>query len=273
MASLAYTSLAGRGRSVVAQRVLAAGSSLVECTPIAKVVKSAPSEVHYCQNCLGAVRRGTRHCSAACADGSSGLRFLDRVDLASLESIHREQQRKFPLLAAQLLSELLTGLKHNGAPPAAWQDAMTLCHANLEPEAMPQVKAEHALLQDAFAGAGVASSGTLNLLLPLARYAQLLGAAQLNAFELRMSHGLLVSCLLPCEASFFNHSCDPNALISVGETHAVSFVAARDIAEGEEVCISYVATDLPHGERQHIFQHKYGFECECPVCRADARTL
>ena len=97
-----------------------------------------------------------------------------------------------------------------------------------------------------------------------------LGAAQLNAFELRMSHGLLVSCLLPCEASFFNHSCDPNALISVGETHAVSFVAAREIAAGEEVCISYVATDLPHAERQHIFRHKYGFECACPVCRAGA---
>ena len=42
------------------------------------------------------------------------------------------------------------------------------------------------------------------------------------------------------------------------------------IAAGEEVCISYVATDLPHAERQHIFRHKYGFECACPVCRAGA---
>lgn len=270
MASLVYKTMAGRGRSVVAQRVLAAGSSLVECTPIAKVVKSAPAEVQYCQHCLGVAPHGMRHCSAACADDSAGLRFLERVDLSPLEAIHREQQRKFPLLVAQLLSKLLTGIQSAGAPPAAWENAMALCHANLEPEAMPQVEAEHAQLRDAFVAAGVASGGTLELLLPLARYAQLLGAAQLNAFELRMSHGFLVSCLLPCEASFFNHSCDPNALISVGETHAVSFVAAREIAAGEEVCISYVATDLPHGERQHIFQHKYGFECQCPVCRADA---
>ena len=53
----------------------------------------------------------------------------------------------------------------------------------------------------------------------------------------------------------------------MGETHEVSFVAAREIAAGEEVCISYVALDLPKEERQHIFQHKYGFECACPLCK------
>ena len=267
--SLVYKTVAGRGRSVLAQQALAAGSSLVECTPIAKVVKTAPVDVNWCQHCLGVAPRGMRYCSAACADDSAGLRFLERVDLSSLEALHREQQRKFPLLVAQLLSQLLTGIQRTGAAPAAWEHAMALCHANLEPEAMPQVEAEHAQLRDAFAAARVASASTLELLLPLARYAQLLGRRS-NAFELRMSHGLLVSCLLPCEASFFNHSCDPNALISVGETHAVSFVAAREIAAGEEVCISYVATDLPHAERQHIFRHKYGFECACPVCRAGA---
>ena len=113
------------------------------------------------------------------------------------------------LLVAQVLSQLLSGLKATGKPPDAWHDAMTLCHATLEPEAMPQVEAEHALLRDAFADAGIANAATLDLLLPLPRYAQLLGAAQLNAFELQMSHGLVVSCLLPCEASFFNHSCQP----------------------------------------------------------------
>ena len=44
-------------------------------------------------------------------------------------------------------------------------------------------------------------------------------------------------------------------------------MAAREIAAGEEVCISYVALDLPKEERQHIFQHKYGFECACPLCK------
>ena len=147
---------------------------------------------------------------------------------------------------------------------------MALCFTDLPEEAAPVLAEEYAALTSAFVDAGVTTRASLDLLLPLATYERLLGAAQLNAFELRMSHGLLVSCLLPCEASFFNHSCDPNALISVGETHAVSFVAAREIAAGEEVCISYVATDLPHAERQHIFRHKYGFECACPVCRAGA---
>ena len=207
MASLAYTTIAGRGRGVVTQRVLAAGANLVECTPIAKVVKSAPEGVQYCRHCLRPTQQ--RYCCPACADASTGWHFLERVDLSGLEAIHREQQRKFPLLVAQVLSQLLSGLKATGKPPDAWHDAMTLCHATLEPEAMPQVEAEHALLRDAFADAGIANAATLDLLLPLPRYAQLLGAAQLNAFELQMSHGLVVSCLLPCEASFFNHSCQP----------------------------------------------------------------
>ena len=87
--------MAGRGRSVLAQQALAAGSNLVECTPIAKVVKTAPVDVNWCQHCLGVAPRGMRYCSAACADDSAGLRFLERVDLSSLEALHREQQRKF----------------------------------------------------------------------------------------------------------------------------------------------------------------------------------
>ena len=183
--SLVYKTVAGRGRSVLAQQALAAGSSLVECTPIAKVVKTAPVDVNWCQHCLGVAPRGMRYCSAACADDSAGLRFLERVDLSSLEALHREQQRKFPLLVAQLLSQLLTGIQRTGAAPAAWEHAMALCHANLEPEAMPQVEAEHAQLRDAFAAAGIASAGTLELLLPLARYAQLLGAALHRLLEHR----------------------------------------------------------------------------------------
>ena len=73
---------------------------------------------------------------------------------------------------------------------------------------------EHAKLVSAFAAAGVANEPTLELFLPLARYKRLLGAAQLNAFELSLSSGATVSALLPGIASCFNHSCEPNVLIS-----------------------------------------------------------
>ena len=54
-----------------------------------------------------------------------------------------------------------------------------------------------------------------------------------------------------------------------GQTHEVSFVTARDIGPGEELCISYAALDLPYEERQRIFQYKYAFTCECPRCQRD----
>lgn len=57
-------------------------------------------------------------------------------------------------------------------------------------------------------------------------------------------------------ADYFNHSCDPNA----GLRGAISLVAMRDIAAGEEVCFDYAMSD---GEPYDEFD----CGCETAVCR------
>lgn len=64
------------------------------------------------------------------------------------------------------------------------------------------------------------------------------------------------------EASFFNHSCDPNVRrCRVGRR--MVFWAWRPIAQGEECCISY--TSRGEERRQFLLEH-YGFTCTCRHC-------
>lgn len=304
-AMLAMQSMAGRGRGIVAQQRIPVGTLLLQCTPICKVVKEVGGAGHVCRNCLRPVAPSARFCCGECSEVhmQSGGEMLDRIDLSKLEHLHASQGRKFPLLVSQLLADLLAGIKRERAAPPSWTDATSMCYAELAPEALPQLQDEYDALIHAFTP--ISPQSTLEMVLPFARYQQLLGAAQLNAFELRTSHGLVASCLLPGAPSLFNHSCMPNALVSVGECHGVGFVAGNDIEEGEECCISCalpqrpfdgrlkegahggvgptpapyqpacpapvrsdVETDASDEERQQILQNKYGFRCRCPRCVA-----
>lgn len=66
---------------------------------------------------------------------------------------------------------------------------------------------------------------------------------------------LIPSCkgtaLFPVLASL-NHSCEPNCLVMyVRGFRAPALIAARDIANGEELTLSYIDEDAPYDERQH----------------------
>ncbi|KAL1529218.1 hypothetical protein AB1Y20_000174 [Prymnesium parvum] len=270
LASIALYELEGKGRALLAEANICAGATLLQCVPIAKELKATPHAAAVCTHCLGPRRAAPRagFCSEDCAAeySAAGGDLLERCDLRALHAVHAEQNRRFPLLVARLLASLLEGLRRSGEAPAEWQHAMALCHAVIPDDAMAQVKEEHAALVAGFTSAGVSDAQSLQLLLPLERYTQLLGAAQLNAFELQTSRGVVISCLLPSVASCFNHSCEPNVLVSCGETHQVSFVAGREISEGEELCISYAPLDLDYEARQQIFKYKYAFTCTCSRC-------
>jgi hypothetical protein len=72
------------------------------------------------------------------------------------------------------------------------------------------------------------------------------------------------------EASFFNHSCEPN----VGKTNEGRgwvFRAQRDVTEGEELCISYLGSgkdllDMSLLERRERLRSTWGFLCDCRRC-------
>lgn len=71
--------------------------------------------------------------------------------------------------------------------------------------------------------------------------------------------------------SMFNHSCAPN----VGWEHernnsTLRLFAEREIAEGEELFISYVKPlDMGRAERQQALMPWLGMDCECESCREE----
>ncbi|KAI8923724.1 hypothetical protein BC831DRAFT_469695 [Entophlyctis helioformis] len=83
----------------------------------------------------------------------------------------------------------------------------------------------------------------------------------------------LGECLQPL-GSLFNHSCCPNAVAvyDVGDGRCVLVVRSiRDVAVGEEVCISYVDTIAGLADRRRHLQ-RYGFVCECERCLSEAES-
>ncbi|KAF8599041.1 hypothetical protein BDV93DRAFT_526343 [Ceratobasidium sp. AG-I] len=71
----------------------------------------------------------------------------------------------------------------------------------------------------------------------------------------------------------FNHSCVPNAAAMFEQTeygvHMVVKLLA-DIADGEEICISYTDPASSGTKRREALQHAYGFNCRCPRCASEA---
>lgn len=83
-----------------------------------------------------------------------------------------------------------------------------------------------------------------------------------------------VNAFFVCGAAF-NHACAaPAAAADVrweegAPAPAARFVAARDIAAGEEVTISYADADLPAAERRRKLLLTYRFACACAACVAE----
>ncbi|CAK7230020.1 hypothetical protein SCUCBS95973_007432 [Sporothrix curviconia] len=70
------------------------------------------------------------------------------------------------------------------------------------------------------------------------------------------------------DLSRINHACMPNAFPRlVPRSLAVSVAAARDIAPGEEITISYISLGQTRDARQKALL-RWEFECKCPLCNA-----
>ncbi|MBW0518321.1 hypothetical protein O181_058036 [Austropuccinia psidii MF-1] len=70
--------------------------------------------------------------------------------------------------------------------------------------------------------------------------------------------------------SRFNHSCSPNARWHFDQsTFSLHLCAVRDIAEEEEITVSYIDHLCCRAERQERLYSKWAFECRCPACGLD----
>ena len=91
----------------------------------------------------------------------------------------------------------------------------------------------------------------------------ILSIYEANCFE--MGSGTCI-CL---DASRINHSCMPNAYYSWNSSiERVTLHAVKDIAEGEEITISYCSAYHTLEERKHELE-PYVFTCRCPACQTD----
>ena len=67
-------------------------------------------------------------------------------------------------------------------------------------------------------------------------------------------------------ASFFNHDCLPNSThFSIGDFYFGYCV--RDIDQGEEVTMKYVASTKTYKERQQTLLENWRFNCQCQLCK------
>ncbi|CAI6334403.1 unnamed protein product [Periconia digitata] len=69
-------------------------------------------------------------------------------------------------------------------------------------------------------------------------------------------------------ASYFNHSCAPS-VAKRRDGRVWEFRSARDVKEGEELCITYLSGEerrLSRGKRVGILKRNWGFDCACDRC-------
>ncbi|KIY72319.1 SET domain-containing protein [Cylindrobasidium torrendii FP15055 ss-10] len=69
-------------------------------------------------------------------------------------------------------------------------------------------------------------------------------------------------------ASLFNHDCTPN-IKKTRDGRALAFRTLRDVAAGEELCISYVEETDSWEKRQARLQEWWFFSCQCAKCHRD----
>ncbi len=71
-----------------------------------------------------------------------------------------------------------------------------------------------------------------------------------------------------------NHSCEPNCEATfLSSDHTLSLVATRDVAEGDELFISYLnecSLSRSRHSRQKILKENYLFVCRCSKCDEQA---
>jgi hypothetical protein len=79
--------------------------------------------------------------------------------------------------------------------------------------------------------------------------------------------------------ALFNHACEPNVEYTAcsfaegDDAPRVVFRALTDVAEGEELCHSYIDATIPVQERRKKLLLTYRFACRCALCEREEPTL
>ncbi|KAK8011175.1 hypothetical protein PG990_010140 [Apiospora arundinis] len=97
----------------------------------------------------------------------------------------------------------------------------------------------------------------------------LVGTASTNVHP--MGGGGATEAGLFLAACRINHACVPNAQNKWrADLGRMTVHAARDIAAGEEITLTYLPALFPYAERQTILKEHFGFVCACATCSLPA---
>ena len=99
------------------------------------------------------------------------------------------------------------------------------------------------------------------------RLSGLIARCQRNMHGIMSYEGQHLGTGLYPQASFFNHSCKPNCIVSFqGQALYVHSIDA--IGEGQELTIAYIELYAPRAWRRQQLLDSKGFECRCERCEA-----
>jgi hypothetical protein len=213
---------------------------------------------------------------------SQFLRHWPEITSSASEDEREEDLSAQALLAYRVLMHRYY-YKEDAAEAAASGDPFALVGDESDCDEARLAMAEHLVAVAArCAAAGHPSGALLTNRLTGENVMTILGIIHRNAFKVREG----VIALLP-GAAMFNHSCGPNAVMTVEyvtKTPCAEAVAAAvteqpfrclratircvaDVAPGQEVCISYVPLGLhPREARQQAVSLRHDFVCNCAVC-------
>lgn len=88
-----------------------------------------------------------------------------------------------------------------------------------------------------------------------------------NSFAIPDAHNVSIGRGVFPSASYFNHSCEPNAWAYFNLDCSITIRAIRPISPGDEITISY--TDGTHGGMMALYR-QFFFRCQCIRCAAQS---
>lgn len=174
-------------------------------------------------------------------------------------------------------------------PPAPWQTAHKLLHQGLQAAWLqPREEEDDAAAASPRGADGRALAAAMQALLDIDWWTAVMSRLHLNAFRVEGvqlldfaeqqqggrsaaaldGDGMTSGSALYLLASLFNHSCEPSVNVTFPRNDGTAvFSAARPIAKGEQLTISYLDVDQRVDVRQSYLSFAYGFRCQCEKCR------
>jgi hypothetical protein len=282
----------GRGRCLVATRPIPAGELLFVSFPAALLARAG-----FCGHCLGALPSGGRGAGAAACGGgcgeawcgagcaAAGARAHGAAECALLRGVRSPPPLAAPPAEAVWAPVVLAARAAHGArlARAGAGDAA----ARAAGAALLVPRRADVLAQRAAPDASVAALARLPAMLALAARSGVFPAGVDDAERLALlapqfcngfsvlapaggEEGLPAGLGLYPFGALMNHSCAPTVHLSYARGGAQAVRALAPLAAGDELTHAYVDVALPRPARAAELRERYGFDCGCGACAAEA---